>query len=65
MRKRKFLSVFLVSFDYTTERFRRLHLPYQCNHNTASLSVVKEEKLSPFGVMTTRKYIKDIDMGDK
>ncbi|KAG7611850.1 F-box associated interaction domain, partial [Arabidopsis suecica] len=45
--KEKNLSVFLVSFDYTTERFRRLRLPYQCpDYNTASLSVVREEKLA-------------------
>ncbi|VYS69579.1 unnamed protein product [Arabidopsis thaliana] len=45
--KEKNLSVFLVSFDYTIERFRRLRLPYQCpDYNTASLSVVREEKLA-------------------
>ncbi|XP_020871755.1 probable F-box protein At5g47300 [Arabidopsis lyrata subsp. lyrata] len=45
--KEKNHNVFLVSFDYTTERFRRLRLPYQCpDYKTASLSVVREDKLS-------------------
>ncbi|KAL1206559.1 putative F-box protein [Cardamine amara subsp. amara] len=43
------LGLFLVSFDYTTERFERLLLPCQGQghyHNSLSLSVVREEKLS-------------------
>ncbi|EFH58945.1 hypothetical protein ARALYDRAFT_897247 [Arabidopsis lyrata subsp. lyrata] len=41
------LGVFLLSFDYTTERFRRQCLPYQCPiFETVSLSVIRDEKLS-------------------
>ncbi|CAH8263913.1 unnamed protein product [Arabidopsis lyrata] len=42
------LGIFLVSFDYTTERFGRLLLPCRKSlyYKTASLSVVREEKLS-------------------
>lgn len=37
----------LISFDYTTERFERIRLPYQCHFfDEYSLSVVGEEKLS-------------------
>lgn len=41
-------GIFLVSFDYQTERFRRLCLPYQCRnpYNYVSLSLVGEQKLS-------------------
>jgi len=43
----KRLGKFLISFDYTTERFERLCLPnkYPC-YATLALSVVREEKLS-------------------
>ena len=45
--KEKQLGIFLVSFDYTTETFGRLSLPYQHpSYQTMSLSVVGEEKLS-------------------
>ncbi|XP_019099139.1 PREDICTED: probable F-box protein At5g47300 [Camelina sativa] len=45
--KQKQLGVFLLAFDYTTETFRRLCLPYQCpSFEVVSLSVVREEKLS-------------------
>ncbi|ESQ56257.1 hypothetical protein EUTSA_v10027471mg [Eutrema salsugineum] len=37
---------FLVCFDFTTERFGRMRLPYQHSYQTMSLSVVREEKLS-------------------
>ncbi|CAH8263918.1 unnamed protein product [Arabidopsis lyrata] len=41
------LGMFLVSFDYTTERFERLLLPCKSiYYKTLSLSVVGEEKLS-------------------
>ncbi|CAL9220300.1 unnamed protein product [Arabidopsis halleri] len=41
------LGVFLLSFDYTTERFRRQCLPYQCPiFEIVSLSVIRDEKLS-------------------
>ncbi|XP_020866895.1 LOW QUALITY PROTEIN: probable F-box protein At5g47300 [Arabidopsis lyrata subsp. lyrata] len=45
--KEKRLGIFLISFDYTTERFERLRLPnkYPCSA-TLSLSIVREEKLS-------------------
>ncbi|KAL9292676.1 putative F-box protein [Arabidopsis thaliana] len=40
-------DLFLICFDYTTERFERLCLPYQIPYfRNTSLSVVKEEKLS-------------------
>ncbi|CAA7059934.1 unnamed protein product [Microthlaspi erraticum] len=43
----KQLGMFLISFDYTTERFGRLHLPYQCpRYETVSLSVASKDKLS-------------------
>ncbi|KFK39052.1 hypothetical protein AALP_AA3G194500 [Arabis alpina] len=41
-------GVFMLSFDFTTERFKRLPLPY-ASHNgedTAVLSVVEDERLS-------------------
>lgn len=48
--KERHLGMFLVSFDYTTERFGRLCLPCECFPvdcgETAALSVVREEKLS-------------------
>ncbi|ESQ56258.1 hypothetical protein EUTSA_v10027516mg, partial [Eutrema salsugineum] len=37
---------YLVSFEFTTERFGRMRLPYQHSYQTLSLSVVREEKLS-------------------
>ncbi|CAF2077662.1 unnamed protein product [Brassica napus] len=43
------LDMFLVSFDYTTERFGRLSLPFNCPSGfprDATLSVVSEEKLA-------------------
>ncbi|KAG2317580.1 hypothetical protein Bca4012_068487 [Brassica carinata] len=43
------LDMFLVSFDYTTERFGRLSLPFNCPlgcFKDATLSVVSEEKLA-------------------
>ncbi|KAL1194272.1 putative F-box protein [Cardamine amara subsp. amara] len=41
------LGIFLISFDYTTERFERLCLPYQYpRYWKMSLSLVREEKLS-------------------
>ncbi|ESQ48171.1 hypothetical protein EUTSA_v10022377mg [Eutrema salsugineum] len=41
-------GLFLLSFDFTTERFRRLPLPFQSTNlqDTAASSVVREEKLS-------------------
>ncbi|KAL1204152.1 putative F-box protein [Cardamine amara subsp. amara] len=45
--KEEQLGIFLVSFDYTTEIFERLLLPCQYpSYETASLSVVREEKLA-------------------
>ncbi|KAG7578660.1 F-box domain [Arabidopsis thaliana x Arabidopsis arenosa] len=47
--KEKQLGLFLISFDYTTERFERLCLPYPHpyhGYQNESLSVVREEKLS-------------------
>ncbi|KAG7572735.1 Galactose oxidase/kelch beta-propeller [Arabidopsis suecica] len=45
--KEEHLGIFLVSFDYTTERFERLPLPYKCSfYEATSLSVVRDEKLS-------------------
>ncbi|CAL9232984.1 unnamed protein product [Arabidopsis halleri] len=43
-KEEKHLGTFLVSFDYTKERFERLCLP--CHRGTAALSVVREEKLT-------------------
>ncbi|KAG7583341.1 F-box domain [Arabidopsis suecica] len=46
--KEKQLGLFLISFDYTTERFERLCLPYPhpyYGYKNESLSVVREEKL--------------------
>ncbi|CAA7023703.1 unnamed protein product [Microthlaspi erraticum] len=44
--KEKRRGTFLVSFDYTTERFKRLSLPRQYpSYEALSLSVVREEKL--------------------
>ncbi|ESQ37144.1 hypothetical protein EUTSA_v10002817mg, partial [Eutrema salsugineum] len=40
-------SIFLLSFDFTTERLRRLCLPFGCsNVDTIALSVVKDEQIS-------------------
>ncbi|KAL1187823.1 putative F-box protein [Cardamine amara subsp. amara] len=46
--KEKELGIFLISFDYTTEKFERLCLPYHeyPRYQKMSLSVVREEKLS-------------------
>ncbi|CAN7070304.1 unnamed protein product [Brassica oleracea var. botrytis] len=39
--------LYLLSFDYTTERFARMCLPDpNCSYQTVSLSVVREEKLA-------------------
>ncbi|KAG7577586.1 Galactose oxidase/kelch beta-propeller, partial [Arabidopsis thaliana x Arabidopsis arenosa] len=36
----------ILKFDFTTERFRRLSLPFQNNYQSVFLSVVREEKLA-------------------
>lgn len=54
-------GIFLVSFDYQTERFRSLCLPYQCRnpYNYVSLSLVKEQKLS---VLRRRRRTSQIEV---
>ncbi|CAN7075409.1 unnamed protein product [Brassica oleracea var. botrytis] len=48
------ISIFLLSFDYTSETFERLRLPCQSFlYETMSMSVVREEKLS---VLLQRDY---------
>ncbi|CAA7051373.1 unnamed protein product [Microthlaspi erraticum] len=39
------LGVSLLRFDFATEKFGYLPLPYQSRYETACLSVVREEKL--------------------
>lgn len=56
------LDMFLVSFDYTTERFGRLSLPFNCPlgcFRDAALSVVSEEKLA---VLLQRKNTRGKDI---
>ncbi|KAG7650288.1 F-box domain [Arabidopsis thaliana x Arabidopsis arenosa] len=61
-----FINDFLISFDFTTERFGpRVSLPFKCESSWDTYLLILCTRRAAFTVFSGRRYIKDGDMDDK